>query len=89
MSTGIGAVMSAGVPGTGQPGPGTGGSFTILRFTEQYLSDVVHAEQLASALYLEQRPDVEHYLEVMDQLCGGALTPAGTTGFIEQVAKET
>jgi len=50
---------------------------------------VVYAEQLTSALYLEQRPDVEHYLEVMDQLSGEALTPADTTGFIRQVAKET
>jgi len=27
---------------------------------------VVYIEQLTSALYLDQRPDVEHYLEVVD-----------------------
>jgi hypothetical protein len=43
----------------------------------------------ASAVYLEQRPDVEHYLEVMDQLSGEALTPADSIRFIEQVASET
>ena len=68
---------------------GASGSFTVLRFEEQYLPDVVYIEQLTGAVYLEQRPDVEHYLEVMDQLSGEALTPAATTRFIEQVANET
>jgi len=68
---------------------GASGSFTVLRFEEQYLPDVVYIEQLTGAVYLEQRSDVEHYLEVMDQLSGEALTPAATTRFIEQVAKET
>jgi hypothetical protein len=40
-------------------------------------------------LYLEQRSDVEHYLEVMDQLTSEALTPAATIRFIEQAARET
>jgi hypothetical protein len=30
--------------------------------------------ELASAVYLEQYPDVEHYLAVADQLGGEALT---------------
>jgi len=68
---------------------GAGGSFTVLRFEDQDLPDVVYIEQLTGASYLEQRADVEHYLEVMDQLSGEALTPADSTRFIEQVAKET
>jgi hypothetical protein len=52
------------------------------------LPDVVYIEQLTSAIYLDQRPDVEHYLEVMDELSGEALTPADTMRFIEQAAKE-
>jgi transcriptional regulator with XRE-family HTH domain len=68
---------------------GAGGSFTILRFAEQDLPDLVYIEQLTGADYLEQRSDVEHYLEVADQLSGAALTPAATTHFIEQVVKET
>jgi hypothetical protein len=67
---------------------GASGSFSVLRFEEQYLPDVVYFEQLTGAVYLEQRSDVEHYLEVMDQLSGEALTPAATTRFIEQVADE-
>jgi hypothetical protein len=68
---------------------GAGGSFRILRFRERDLPDMVYAEQLTSAVYLEQRQDVEHYLAVADQLSGEALTPAGTIRFIEQVAAET
>jgi len=68
---------------------GASGSFSVLRFGERDLPDVVYAEQLTSAVYLEQRSDVEHYLAVMDQLSGQALTPADTIRFIEQVASET
>jgi hypothetical protein len=56
---------------------------------ERDLPDVVYIEQLTSAVYLDQRADVEHYLEVADQLSGEALTPAGTIRFVDQVARET
>ncbi|MGH3207369.1 MAG: helix-turn-helix domain-containing protein [Trebonia sp.] len=68
---------------------GASGSFSILRFEERDLPDVVYIEQLTSAVYLDQRQDIEHYLEVVDQLSGEALTPPDTTRFIEQVAQET
>jgi len=68
---------------------GASGSFAVLRFEEPDLPDLVYIEQLTGAVYLEQRPDVEHYLEVMDHLSGEALTPAETIPFIEQIAKET
>jgi transcriptional regulator with XRE-family HTH domain len=65
------------------------GSFSILRFEERDLPDVVYMEQLTSAVYLDQRSDVEHYLEVVDQLSGEAMTPVDTLRFIERVAKDT
>ena len=68
---------------------GASGSFSMLRFEERDLPDVVYIEQLTSAVYLDQRSDVEHYLEVVDQLSGEALTPARSIAFIEQVARET
>ena len=68
---------------------GESGSFTVLRFEERSLPDVVYIEQLTGATYLDQRSDVEHYLAVVDELSSVALTPAGTTRFIEQVARET
>jgi transcriptional regulator with XRE-family HTH domain len=68
---------------------GASGSFSVLRFNEQYLPDIVYVEQLTSAIYLEQRQDVEHYLEIVDQLSGEALTPADTRDFIEHVINQT
>ncbi|MGH3169446.1 MAG: helix-turn-helix domain-containing protein [Trebonia sp.] len=68
---------------------GASGSFSILRFQERDLPDIVYIEQLTSAVYLDQRPDVEHYLAVVDHLSAEALTPAATTRFIEQVAQRT
>ena len=46
-------------------------------------------KQITRAVYLEQRQDVEQYLEVMDQLSGEALTPTAAVRFIGQVANET
>jgi hypothetical protein len=68
---------------------GASGAFSILRFAEHDLPDVVYIEQLTSAVYLDQRQDVEHYLEVADQLSGQAMTPRDSARFIGQVARET
>ena len=68
---------------------GESGSFTVLRFKEQDLPDVVYIEQLTNAIYLDQRPEVELYLALMDQLSGEALTPVASARFLEQVARET
>jgi transcriptional regulator with XRE-family HTH domain len=45
-----------------------GGPFTILRFAEPDLPDIVYLEQLTSALYLDKTQDVDHYLVIMDRL---------------------
>jgi transcriptional regulator with XRE-family HTH domain len=66
-----------------------GGSFTILRFDQADLPDVVYIEQLTSALYLENRQDVDHYQEVMNQLSTDALPPADTAAFIESIIADT
>jgi transcriptional regulator with XRE-family HTH domain len=68
---------------------GESGSFTVLRFEERDLPDVVYLEQLTNAVYLEQRSDVERYLHVVDEISSEALTPDETTQLIEQVARET
>jgi transcriptional regulator with XRE-family HTH domain len=65
------------------------GSFTILRFKEPELLDVVYIEQLTSALYLDNRDDVDHYMEVMNNLSTEALTPARTTRFLTEISRET
>lgn len=65
-----------------------GGSFTVLRFGEADLPDIVYIEQLTSALYLDARTEVDHYMEVMDRLSAEALTPADTTRFLSQISHE-
>jgi transcriptional regulator with XRE-family HTH domain len=54
--------------------PISGMPFTILRFAEPDLPDVVYLEQLTGALYLDRRNDVSHYMAALDSLCGQILT---------------
>jgi len=65
-----------------------GGSFTVLRFSEPEVPDVVYLEQLTSALYLDKLEDVDHYLEVMNHLSTEALTPAQTVKFITELTQD-
>jgi transcriptional regulator with XRE-family HTH domain len=67
---------------------GAGGSFTVLRFAQPDLPDVAYIEQLTSALYLERRADVDHYMEVMNRLSAEALTPVGTVRFLEEIIRD-
>ena len=53
-----------------------GGPFSILRFAEPDLPDVVYLEQLTSALYLDKPEVVDSYLRVMERVCMEAATPA-------------
>ena len=66
-----------------------GGSFSVLRFAEPELPDVVYIEQLTSALYLEGREDIDRYLEVMNDLSAQALTPDRTARFLTEITRET
>lgn len=66
-----------------------GGPFTILRFIEPNLPDIVYLEHLTSALYLDKTQDVEHYLMVMDQLCVQAQSPAETTACLQNILQES
>jgi transcriptional regulator with XRE-family HTH domain len=65
-----------------------GGSFSILRFPGAEVPDIVYVEQLTSALYLDKREDVDHYMEVLDSLSTEALAPADTLDFIAKAAQE-
>jgi hypothetical protein len=65
-----------------------GGPFTILRFSDPDLPDIVYLEQLTSALYLDKRSDVDHYMAVMDRLCAEAEPPTETIKFLYRIVKE-
>ena len=62
-----------------------GGAFTILRYTEPDLRDVVFIEQLTSALYLDKQAEVDSYLEVIEQVCLQAEPSARTPGILKSV----
>jgi len=66
-----------------------GGPFTILRFAEPDLQDVVYIEQLTSALYLDKPAEVDSYLEVMEQLCLQAEPAANTAKVLQQILADT
>ena len=65
-----------------------GGAFTILRFADNELPDIVYVEQLASALYLDKREDVDRYSEVMERLCAVSTTPDETVELLRAIADE-
>jgi transcriptional regulator with XRE-family HTH domain len=65
-----------------------GGSFTILRFAAPDLPDVVYLEQLTSALILDDRSHVDHYMEVMNRLSAEAHTPVATARFLKEVIRD-
>lgn len=68
--------------------PAMGGPFTILRFAEPDLRDVVYIEQLTSALYLDRSAEVDSYLEVMEQLCLQAEQVARTPSVLSRILKD-
>lgn len=65
-----------------------GGSFSILRFPDQDLPDVVYVEQMTSALYLDKREDVDYYAAAMERLCVEADKPARTPDILGKVLRE-
>ncbi|WP_018219965.1 helix-turn-helix domain-containing protein [Salinispora pacifica] len=65
-----------------------GGAFTILRFSDQELPDVVYIEQLTSALYLDKREDLEFYALAMEQLCVEAEPPERTPELLGRILAE-
>jgi transcriptional regulator with XRE-family HTH domain len=60
-----------------------GGPFTILRYTEPDLRDVVFIEQLTSALYLDKTTEVDSYLEVIEEVCLQAESAAKTPSILK------
>lgn len=65
-----------------------GGPFTILRFAQPDLPDIVYLEQLTSAIYLDKRTDLEHYLAIMERICIQAETPVETTALLARIMHE-
>lgn len=70
-------------------GHAAAGPFTLLRFAEPALPDIVYIEQLTSATYLDKRDDLDAYTNAIDQLCVEALSPSETIGFLTGMIEGT
>jgi hypothetical protein len=68
--------------------PAMAGSFSILRFGDRELPDVVYLEHLTGASYLEKRDEVERYLDIMEILCVEAEPPDRTVELLQRILEE-
>ena len=64
------------------------GAFTILRFAEPELPDIVYLEHLCGALYLDKPDEVEVYSKVSHRLAVDAQTPEQTRKTLKAALKQ-
>ncbi|MCI2418984.1 helix-turn-helix domain-containing protein [Saccharopolyspora sp. K220] len=67
---------------------GAEGAFTILRFGEPELPDIVYLEHLCGALYLDKPDEVEVYSKVSHRLAVDAQTPEQTRKTLKAALKD-
>jgi Domain of unknown function (DUF5753)/Helix-turn-helix domain len=65
-----------------------GGPFSLLRFNDPELPDVVYVESLVGASYVDKTEHVERYVEVMNRLSVESLTPDESIAFIRKLLVE-
>ncbi|MEV6559916.1 helix-turn-helix transcriptional regulator [Nocardia sp. NPDC051756] len=63
------------------------GAFTILRFAEADLPDIVYLQQLTSALYLDKQGDLDAYRAVANQLSVHAAPPEYTISLLQALRR--
>jgi transcriptional regulator with XRE-family HTH domain len=68
--------------------PALAGAFSILRFADLELPDIVYVEHLVNAQYLDKRDDVNPYLHVMDGISVRAAPPSKTVEILRRVLKD-
>ena len=65
-----------------------GGAFTIMRFPETDLPDVVYMEYLTGAHYIDKPEEVERYAAVMERLSVAGTSPDRTREILTDMLKE-
>jgi hypothetical protein len=65
------------------------GAFSILRFPDPDLADVVYIEHLTDALYLDKPSDVDLYLAIMHRLDVEGAPPHQTVEILNRILRET
>ena len=68
---------------------GAGGPFSLLRFADTDLPDIVYLEQLTCATYHEKPGIVKGYLAVMDRLRNEAQNPADSIDTLKSILGDT
>jgi Domain of unknown function (DUF5753)/Helix-turn-helix domain len=68
--------------------PALVGAFSILRFADGELPDVVYLEHLTNAVYLDRREDLDQYLHVMETISVRAEPPDKTVEVLNNIQKE-
>lgn len=76
------------VPLSAAAHPAAGAPFSIMRFAEPALPDVVYLEHLTSAIYLDKSADVDAYMLAMNDLCLAAADPAESLKLLERLRRE-
>ncbi|MDL5204758.1 helix-turn-helix transcriptional regulator [Streptomyces sp. ALI-76-A] len=66
------------------PHPGTYAPFSLFRFAEPQLPDMVFTEYLTGALYLDSRKEVATHLEVLDHMSAGAASAERTRELLRE-----
>ncbi|TXS48680.1 XRE family transcriptional regulator [Streptomyces sp. uw30] len=66
------------------PHPGTYAPFTLFRFGEPELPDMVYTEYLSGALYLDSRTEVAAHLEVLDHMSTAAASAERTKKILRE-----
>jgi Domain of unknown function (DUF5753)/Helix-turn-helix domain len=77
------------LPFTAATHPATVGGFSILRFADPELPDVVYIEHLTDALYLDKRSDVDRYLAIMHRLDVESAPPHQTAELLNRILQKT
>ncbi|WP_410790822.1 helix-turn-helix domain-containing protein [Kribbella sp. C-35] len=62
----------------------TGGAFTLLRFNDADLPDIVYIEHLTSAVYLDKREELDTYVVTMDSVSITAAQPRETESLLRK-----
>jgi transcriptional regulator with XRE-family HTH domain len=73
------------LPLTAGAHPAMVGAFSILRFADDELPDVVYLEHLTNAVYLDKREDVDQHLHVMETICVRSKPPGKTVELLDKI----
>ncbi len=67
--------------------PAESGAFTLLRFPESEISDIVYLEHLTGALYVDKPDEVAQYESVLDRLLENSLSPQETRDLLDRIRR--